>query len=124
MGQLSSIDNVQWVQDNKDILKADDIQATFMIVYKMHPKGGMAYDALTLERIRDRLKEESIEDIAKYADAVTVCCCEVLGVDNELPQGDRQSLNTTALGNAAYIALHHSRADVREKYAAFVDKYK
>lgn len=124
MDQIASVDNTRWVEDNKHILDPNNVQATFAVVRKTHPRAGAAYDVLSLEMIRDKLKDMTVEDIAKYADAVTICCYEVLGNDNEPPQTDKQSLNTTALGNSAYIALYHSKEEVRKKYADFVNKSK
>jgi hypothetical protein len=124
--QGTHIDNVAWVTTNKDKLYPDNIEKTFEAVAHLHPLFGCSDDLQTLVNIRPHMTTMQIEKLAKYADAVTVCCCEKLGeqsisdVLNLIWSQKELDLNATAIGNMAYIALHHSDPKIREKMKTFL----
>jgi hypothetical protein len=62
---------------------------------------------------------ETIEELAKYADAITVACYEVLGYEKEALSVS--PINTTGFGNMAFIALHHPDERVRQIHRTLVD---
>jgi len=106
-------DNVAWVNQHAQQLSSLDPQVTFRHVIAHHPLRGCASNeppsVATVAKISD------LSEIAKYADAVTVCCYEVCGT-NDPTISLLASSNATAAGNMAFIAQNHSNAAVRAHY--------
>lgn len=115
-------DNVKWVNDNKQFLSKDNPDATFAYVIRNHPNFGCA----SLEE--DKLpKHESLPYLSKYADAVIVCCCEIIGVSHTARDHFTNALLLNAgssIGGIAFIALHHSDANVRAFHANKVERWR
>lgn len=101
-----------------------DPQLTFRYVINHHPLMGCAvFPSIPLN---DVLGLESIQEMAKYADAVTVCCYKALG-DLELreqnPIPDISEINDASIGNAAYIAVHHPNPTARAHQTQWIAHY-
>lgn len=112
------VDNAKWVKENAAILFPKDPNRTFEVVTKTHPLMGMAAPAHVLNSKIRLIKYMSLERLATYADAVAVCCYEVLGIQ-EPPEVTSKS-NLTALGAYAWIAIHHSDANIRQQSKSFL----
>lgn len=119
------IDNPQWVKDNLHLLNPQNINETFAAVQKYHPLGGCT--SLNFQDVKT-LKTQSIQELAKNADAVCVACCEALGTEqaSSLASRDPSSLemNENAISNLAYIALHHSDSTIQSQCLSFIEKWK
>jgi len=99
--------NEGWVRDHLIALDRMDVQKTFEYVAKHHPYRGMA-DAFQRFPTIDQILAMPVKQMANYADAVTVCCFNVLGAQAaETPQNVKE-LNATSLANVAYISIFHS----------------
>lgn len=91
-----------------------NIQATCHYVAIHHPHHGCSTSRADVPSVA-ALCDLSIAQMATYADAVAVCCVDVLGdtqLDEEL-RADPTAINSTAFANIAYIAMHHSSAATR-----------
>ena len=120
LAPVGSIDNIQWVQDNEQYLDSKDVGKTFAYVRRYHPMSGCAHAVMP-----ELTCKEDIKELAKLANAVTVACVEVSGRDKGVVELSQMSqLNTTAVGNMAYIALNHSDEEVRKHYIDVLDRWK
>ena len=84
--------------------------AVFQIARQAHPLCGMAFSFADDSAATEFLRTCSMAAAAPFADVVAVFCCESLG--NTI-QGDERPENITAVGNLAYIGMHHSSPEVR-----------
>lgn len=117
--------NTNWVKKNKHKLFPNDIQKTFKVVTQIHPRFGMAADMKTLVSIQSKMKTMELKEIAQFADAVTVCCYELIGETTDIPDAiNDDNTNATSLGNIAYIASYHSKKEIRDKFTKFVESIK
>jgi hypothetical protein len=106
--------NAKWVADNKAILFPDDPNRTMSVVATEHPLHGMAAPLGLLQRNMRLIKYMNLEKLSGYADAVTVCCFEVIGKTDK--PGVEIGSNLTSLGGMAWIALHHSDPAIRAAF--------
>lgn len=107
-------DNEKWVKENIACLRRDDANFTFRYVALKHPLMGMAF---RLSQPKKNLSKQTVEQLSLLADAVTVCCFELIGSTQistlNGPVLNKNS-NKTAIGNLAYVALHHSDPAIRK----------
>jgi hypothetical protein len=128
--QRRKVNNLEWVQQHRNSLFPEDASQTFQVVLARHPNYGAAEMPIPhvnrlhglLSSLRPQPEQEggqqqkkALEELAAFADAVTVCCYEGLGRHVQPTQG-LEKPNATTLGNLAFIASHHSGRAVREKY--------
>jgi hypothetical protein len=93
---------------------------------------GLRYSIKHLELLFPKILSLSIEEQAEYADYVCVTNLnkdwfidgEIESKDEELDLSVIQSLNTTAIGNMAYVALNCKNEQVREKAFNQLEKVK
>lgn len=103
-------DNAAWVKEHETHLYPNDPQRTFEYVRINHPFCGCAFSISNFPPPHKIPKDRDI--LAKYADAVTICCVEILGYGlASLPP----ETNLTGFANTAYVAKHHSDETVRER---------
>ena len=109
------INNVQWVADNAKFLHPKDPNKTYEYVIRHHPLFGSSR-RLTLPK--KLTGDETPEFLATLADAVCVACIESLG--------EREPACNTivAVGNMAYISLHHSKEEIKKKYGTRLNEWK
>jgi hypothetical protein len=121
---LDLFDNVAWVRENAQNLSPHNIDTTFRQILQSHPLRGCAFRVpLPMASLSTTA---SLAELAKYADAVTVCCYEACGAMAISVNAQQlvQSGNTTAIGNLAFIGLHHSDATVRTQTIALLDAWR
>lgn len=88
-----------------------------------YDENGLRYSIKHLELLFPKILSLSIEEQAEYADYVCVTNLnkdwyikvEIESKDEELDLSVIQSLNTTAIGNMAYVALNCKNEQVRKK---------
>lgn len=105
-------DNQTWVKENKTNLFPDDPDRTMQYVLSNHPFHGCAF-SISAFPPPHKIPTQNIDILLKYADAVTICCIEVLGYGLNA-QMDANS-NLTAVGNLAYVVKFHSDPRIRER---------
>lgn len=112
--QCKPIDNEKWVKDNLQYLKRDDPDFTFNYVKLNHP----IFGCVTFKHILNKVTD-TLEELASKADAVIVCCYEKLGYDSNhiTPHLLKTTNNISFL---AYIALHHSDENIRNKFLDYI----
>jgi hypothetical protein len=76
----------------------------------------LAYAKMQRKQFR---KDRNVQNLARCADAITVCFTDFVAGDAvlELSPFQKQSLNVTALANVAYISLHATDPTLRQQYA-------
>jgi len=116
---LYLMDNRAWVAEHAVRLAPHDIEACFAYIREHHPFHGGAFEATTTRHASYPHSKE-LDVLATYADAVAVCCFEAIGA-RPIRATDLADIHLTGLGNAAFIALHHSNPLVRAAYARAVD---
>ena len=118
MGSSGSVydnfDQGVWCEQHRPFVNVGDVQATYLYVRWRHPLFGVAKPA---EKLPIWNGAEPIEVIAKMADAVTILCLETVG--RELTNNEAKvsaqipDMQTTAVANLAYVALHHADEQVK-----------
>lgn len=109
-------DNQTWVKEHASDLFPDNPKKTFEYVKNHHPFCGCAFSISAFPPPHQIPQETDV--LAKYADAVTVCCVEILGYGLiELPS----NMNLTEVANAAYVAKYHSDAMIRERASKMLE---
>jgi hypothetical protein len=114
-----NFDQEAWCNQHRQSINPDDVMATFKFVKWRHPLFGCAKNIMPVLN-----GHESDADLAKLADAVTVLCVEQVGIEcfaenkQDLLTNDLSTLNTTAIGNLAYVALNHSNKNIKNKASA------
>ncbi len=123
LDKFQYFNNVEWVDKNSQYLDPYSLNKTFKYIIINHPYMGCAFDPhIRILPKKIFSKTTSLEDLAKLADAVTVCCYENIEfTDTSLIQPD---INQTAIGNIAFIALHHSNANIREKTKENIEEWR
>lgn len=118
-------DNEKWVDKNLvGRFDRGDVDTVFAFVKRTHPMFGCVSMRFPLSDVYVRKNRSTItlQETARFADAVVVFCFEALGKDPEqLPSDDiiattTADLKVMSLASCAYIALHHSDPIVRGKY--------
>ena len=99
------IDNVKWVERHAPYIDRDDIEGTLVYVTRNHP-----YYGVPIMPTVKLTGYESAEELATHAHAVVVACYEKIGSEKDIRD---DNLDTTGLGNMAYIALYHPDWKVR-----------
>jgi hypothetical protein len=116
-----------WVAEHIDELYPEDTQLTFETVIHMHPYAGCAFSPLGVNPQHEMERAKETADIAKYADAVTVCCLESEALRRQIavPLDDTAlfKVNETTIANLAYIGLHHSMPSVRQQCLDTVSRW-
>lgn len=103
-------DNPNWVKERESFLLPNDPHRTLEYVRINHPFCGCAFSISQFPPPHKIPKD--LDVLAKYADAVTVCCVEILGYGlSSLPP----DTNLTGFANTAYVAKHHSDEMIRQK---------
>ena len=123
----AGVDNEGWVRVNAAHLDARDPTKTFHYVITHHPQQGMGF-RFTGSDPKSWVKNAThLPDIAKYADAVTVCCYEHLGTHqlggHTFSNEQLNTWNTTAIANMAYIAIHHSDRATRNAAESLIRRW-
>lgn len=117
-------DNIDWVAKHPELPK-NDLQTTFRMVTATHPLGGCAFSPLSTLPKTMFNKRASLQTLALLADAVTTNCYEVVGHGMYLEiTANLASENITAVGNYAFVALHHSQKSVRNLAKHRVDTWR
>ena len=111
--------NEIWVEENIEFLDPKDPNKTFNYVARNHPYSGVSTNLIFSSYPN---KDDDLETLAKYADAVTVCCYEFLG-HQPIKEGASSNINETSIGNVAYIALHHPNESVRKKFMGILKQF-
>ena len=70
-----SLENSIWIKHNAHHIRPDDVEEMFTLARHMHPRAGCS----ELVGSRPLLKTDSVDQMAKYADVVTMKCRERLG---------------------------------------------
>jgi hypothetical protein len=126
--KIEWIDNVKWVAEHIDELYPEDTQLTFETVIHMHPYAGCAFSPRGVNPQHEIERAKETADIAKYADAVTVCCLESEALRRQIaaPLDDAalSKVNETTIANLAYMGLHHSMASVRQQCLDTVTRWR
>lgn len=108
-------DNQKWVIENESHLFPNDPQKTFKYILMNHPFGGCSFDVAVGGPLWTPLVLQSTESLARYADAVTVCCFD--SFPQKRDDGSQEELqmyaNETLVGNCAFVALNHSNKEIR-----------
>src|SRR5689334_2742427 len=74
---VTPFDNKKWVKDNQEYLYPNDPNETFHFVTLKHPYWGCAFNP---SQSPPKFTEKTtLEELSLYADAVTICCVEVVG---------------------------------------------
>jgi len=116
-----NFDQQAWCNENRASINPDDVMATFTFVKWRHPLFGCVKPMHLMPILNGH---ESDGDLAKLADAVTILCVEKVGsecfADNkqDLLSTNLNTLNTTAIGNLAFIAIYHSDQNIKNKAKA------
>ena len=104
------MDNVQWVRDHPEV-QGVGIDQAFSVILVTHPYYGCAFDPLQPTPVVGR----TINELEKYADAVTVACLEELGTQVlKINSEQTKKINLTAIANLAYIVKNHPDPLIRE----------
>lgn len=114
------VDNKAWVTQHEAKLDRKDVDATFQYVKFNHPLCGVPFMEPPVFK-----HDDSVETLIIYADAVTVACCEALGERKE--KYDKKTLrllNAGSVSSLAYIALYHSKPEVRAKHLAILEQWR
>jgi hypothetical protein len=103
------------------------VQAYYRDVASKMPNNGCAFDIPTMRKNYPAIHNLPIDVQANYADAVTVWFGKdpryyALGGHDD--EGDYSKLNTTSIGNTAYIALHNEDPEVRRKCLDMLARFK
>ena len=136
--QLECFDHKIWAEKHKSELEfmmeakdSQSVQNVFRYVQSHHPNMGCALSPLFMEqkRLLKKMKSMPLSELAKYADAVAVICCELVGETMfQLSGGQtRQWLtdpNETSIGNVAYMACHHSKEAIRAQAQNIIQLFK
>jgi len=119
--QDSKFTNTQWVQENLKELDPNDENKTFAAVQRLHPLFGCSWQTFDNHNYPiSYLKSCTLEQASMFADAVAVCCYEKLGhsrLNGQIP------IQKTAVGNAAFVALHHCNRSVRRYWTKKIEKF-
>lgn len=116
---VTEVDNPEWVRKHAANLDINNIQQVFSYVRVVHPLAGCSRRAFP-----DLCGDESVEELAKLADAVTVACVNS-GEEISVPPGfDYNSLNHTALGNIAFTALYASQESWKAKCLTILESWR
>ncbi len=115
-------DQAAWCADALRAWHVDssDVQRTFRYVVSNHPLHGCATAVPPLLNGR-----ETDRELARFADAVTILCCEAVGDDSFGAQPEPAldtpakllEINATGVANMAHVAIHHTSPDVRQRAA-------
>jgi len=115
-------DHGAWWAQQADAPAVENVQEVFQFVLARHPLFGCATARSVLPTVLLRF---TVQDAAKYADAVAFRCVEVVGSTLELPLlANDQKLNDGHVGMLAFVACHHSHADVRARALSEFDRLK
>lgn len=114
-----SFDNEKWVQENLTEKDKNNPNSIFAFVRLKHPYQGCCSDPYNLPKAN---KKSSVDELSKFADAVTIFCFEKIG--NDIKDFSLEDANTSAVGNVAYIALHHSNQQIRQKCLESINVWK
>lgn len=122
----AAFDQAAWCSEAVSNAKVDrkDVQATFRYVQFHHPFFGCAKP---VNQLPQWTGQETVEQLAKLADAVTVICCEQVGNEGGVNSDDAdalRTLNATAVANCAYVALHHPRETVRQTALQTIQRWR
>ena len=102
---IKEVDNKEWVRTNASYLDVKDPQQVFGYVRVAHPLCGCA--RVEFPELRGN---EPAEELAQFADAVTVACVDHLPLTDSFPG----KMNHTGVGNTAYIGLHSTDAMAKQ----------
>lgn len=118
------IDNEKWVEEHKEHLFPNDYKKTQNYVFNNHPNHGEV--AYCWEHWKG---DETIEQLAARANAITRVCYELLG-NNAWKRGDPYEWKIKGdmavgdlIADKAFIALHHSNPQIRNLYHAYVEDW-
>ena len=115
-----TVDNKQWVQDHKEILgDVRKYNGVFRIVREYHPMCGVSR-----ARMKALDSEEKIEELASFADAVTVACVDHVPVPTETSDTELACINHTGVGGMAYISLYSTGQKRREEASVLVLRWR
>jgi hypothetical protein len=123
---MEFFDQKKWVAEHAKELKGKNVQEVFRYVTANHPNMGCALpwhlNSSSIDNELKKMKEMTLEELAKYADAVAVACVD------EVATGpiskDTPFTNETSVGNAAYIALYSSNEQIRTSYTQLIETWK
>lgn len=103
LAKIPVFDNQTWVAEHLSRIDCKSPNATYAyIANSTHPYHGCAFNVAVFEpQIRGM---ETLELLAKFADAVTVACWNVLSKRQE-PVDDLHRCNITTIGGLALIVL-------------------
>lgn len=126
-------DNNEWIESKMVELGLQKLQdvpnEAFLVVRKHHPYLGCAFNAVNQFFVAFHMAvvqspKTDVQNIAKYADAVTVLCCEALGDQVTSVDSISKHANVTAIGNLAYIAQKHSNKSIRNKATLLLQQWR
>jgi hypothetical protein len=119
--ESNNMDNVQWIVDHKAGIVPDDPDKTLIYVLNNHPNKGCYESKMPILK-----RTETIEELAKMADAVTIGCLDTVGYRTQFRVTKLQlrTFTSTAIANTAYVALKHKNRKIRKEAMACLDKWR
>jgi len=111
----TAFDHDGWLKQHAHALDKSDPDSTFQYVRRNHPLHGCSFLLPMMTSVE--VSRLSLQNAAKFADAVTVFCCDYLGyhqLDEICSERHISEINETSVGNLAYIAVNHSDAQTRQ----------
>uniref|UniRef100_A0A6C0AEE2 Uncharacterized protein n=1 Tax=viral metagenome TaxID=1070528 RepID=A0A6C0AEE2_9ZZZZ len=122
---MEKFNNIKWVNEKKLFLDKNNPNLTFSFVQKNHPNYGCVLLSFDDENLS---KSENLKDLSTYADAVIVCCHEVIGNSHFIKNNFTDELiinaNITCIGGISYIALNHSDEKVRDFHFNLIERWR
>lgn len=125
-GSESKFDQAAWCREHASKVDTTNVQTTFHYVKWNHPFFGCAKHVNQLPTFTG---QETLEQLAEIADAVTVLCVQQL--DNEGMGWDQMdtpeqllAINSTGIANTAYLALHHDNPKIRNAAAVVIQRWR
>jgi len=111
----TAFDHNTWLEQHAHALDKSDPDRTFRYVLRNHPLHGCSFLLPIMTSVE--VFRLSLQNAAKFADAVTVFCCDYLGyhqLDEICSEHHISEINDTHVGNLAYIAVNHCDPQIRQ----------
>lgn len=111
---------VTWISKHRLHIDTDDLRLTTGYVMENHP-----YRGLPSGQILHLRGDEKVEQLALYADAMTIACHNAIGLSglSKFP-ADFSKIANTEIANIAYISVHHTDPMVRIHHGQIITAWR
>ncbi len=122
-----TIDQIGWVKEHEQDLAKLNNEQVWRYIFYYHPYAGWAATIYNLHHcnVRRELPYLSLDQLSQFADAVTIARPDYAARialrthTRYLPYYS----TTTALGNAAYLAIYHPNVKIAKRFGDLVKRW-